>query len=137
MSCDYFSNLVRLGRQLSLFRVEATRAAGGVKHTLVCTSDGDLYTFGAGANGMLGHAGDNNEALPRVVEVSHTRAMPHAPLDPWCHHPHCCWWQALSAVHVTGVAAGNMHSIVMTKQGGCYAFGHAWYGRLGISPIDR
>jgi len=105
-SCAYFSFLVRLGRSMSLFRVIASRSAAGVKHTLVCTSDGDLYTFGSGANGMLGHGGEDNEATPRVVE-------------------------ALSHVHVSGVACGNMHSVVMTKQGGCYTFGHAWYGRLG------
>ena len=49
LACSFFADLVRLGRGMALFRVKAVRAAAGVKHTLVCTADGDFYSFGAGA----------------------------------------------------------------------------------------
>ena len=81
-ACGQFSEIIRLGRELGLFRLSASCSAAGIKHTMVATTEGELYTFGSGANGMLGHGTDDNEALPRVVE-------------------------ALSHVHVCGVATGN------------------------------
>ncbi|MCI4376097.1 hypothetical protein PGIGA_G00184210 [Pangasianodon gigas] len=40
----------------------------GAAHTAVLTKAGEVYTFGEGAHGQLGHNSTNNELLPRKVE---------------------------------------------------------------------
>ena len=44
-----------------------TIACGG-KHSLVLTTDGDLYTFGYGQQGQLGHRNAKNVHKPRFVK---------------------------------------------------------------------
>merc|ERR1712216_1043439 len=41
--------------------------AAGRFHTVVFTEAGDLYTFGAGSCGRLGHGGTDDENVPRPV----------------------------------------------------------------------
>ena len=48
--------------------VKVAGIAGGAFHTIVCTTAGIVYTFGYGENGRLGHGGEGNEYLPRVVQ---------------------------------------------------------------------
>ncbi|OQR95984.1 regulator of chromosome condensation (RCC1) [Achlya hypogyna] len=50
---------------------------------------GDLYTWGSGASGKLGHGSDNDEASPRLVD-------------------------ALHSVKVAAVACGRHHTLVVT-----------------------
>ncbi|XP_060782469.1 probable E3 ubiquitin-protein ligase HERC6 [Neoarius graeffei] len=40
----------------------------GAAHTAVMTKAGEVYTFGEGTHGQLGHNSTNNELLPRKVE---------------------------------------------------------------------
>ena len=44
-----------------------TMICGG-KHSLVTTADGDLYTFGCGQQGQLGHRTAKNVFKPRFVQ---------------------------------------------------------------------
>ena len=37
-------------------------------HTVICTTEGRVLTFGYGSHGQLGHSGDGNEMVPRMVE---------------------------------------------------------------------
>jgi alpha-tubulin suppressor-like RCC1 family protein len=80
-------------------------AAGG-DHSLVWTDTGELYTFGFGGSGRLGHGGNENEDVPRLVE-------------------------ALAGKHVVGAAAGVAHTVVLTDAGELYTFGYGDSGRLG------
>ncbi|KAI5616864.1 putative E3 ubiquitin-protein ligase HERC4 [Silurus asotus] len=40
----------------------------GAAHTAILTKEGEVYTFGEGAHGQLGHNSTKNELLPRKVE---------------------------------------------------------------------
>jgi RCC1 and BTB domain-containing protein len=42
-------------------------ASAGVYHTAVWTETGEVYTFGGGAFGLLGHGGEEGELVPRMV----------------------------------------------------------------------
>jgi len=44
-------------------------AAAGAAHTAVWTDTGELFTFGAGQIGKLGHGGEEDELAPRLVEA--------------------------------------------------------------------
>merc|ERR1711939_824174 len=44
-------------------------ASAGERHTAVWTDAGELFTFGCGYHGQLGHGGKANELAPRLVEA--------------------------------------------------------------------
>ena len=82
--------------------------AAGDGHTVVCTAEGQMYSFGAGELGQLGHGGEEDELVPRLVE-------------------------GLVGKKVVGVAAGctARHSLVWTDHGQVYTFGDGEFGKLG------
>lgn len=51
--------------------IQVVQAAAGDLHSVVLSSCGKVSTFGHGARGRLGHGGQLNEALPRVVAWEH------------------------------------------------------------------
>ena len=73
---------------------------------MVWTEGGEVYTFGSGEQGRLGHGGTERELVPRVVE-------------------------ALAGKKVVGAAAGVRHTVVWTEGGEVSTFGHRCYGALG------
>jgi len=44
-------------------------AAAGFYHTAVWTGEGELFAFGGGGFGQLGHGGRHDEVVPRQVEA--------------------------------------------------------------------
>ena len=103
------------------------QVAAGERHSMALSTSGELYAWGAGGNGQLGHGGKEDLAVPRVVGV-------------------------IGAV-VVGMAGGDKHSLVTTAEGRVLAFGSngsAWEvladgeeldepvvvadGRLGLGP---
>ena len=81
-------------------------AAAGEEHTAVWTEAGELFTFGNGYYGRLGHGGTQDELVPRLVE-------------------------ALVGKMVIGAAAGNTHTVARTDEGELFTFGHGHDGKLG------
>jgi len=84
----------------------------GCHHTVCCSSDGLCFTWGAGGDGRLGHAGvqghgGGGELAPRAVE-------------------------GLTGRKVVEVAAGAYHTAVLTVEGACYTFGVGEFGQLGL-----
>ena len=90
-------------------RVVYVAASGD--HTAVCTDAGQLYTFGFGYLGQLGH-GENVqiEWMPRLV-------------------------QALVGTKTVGVEAGDGHTVVLTEAGGVLTFGDGHLGQLGHGTV--
>ena len=77
-------------------------------HSVICTSEGRVLTFGNGEHGQLGHGGDANEMVPRIVE-------------------------GLIGVNVSKVAAGggDDHNVICTSEGRVWTFGRGEHGQLG------
>jgi len=82
-------------------------ASAGCSHSLVWTEEGRVYSFGSGCSGRLGHGGEENELVPRLIE---------GPL--------------VGKVGI-GATAGYGHSLVWTEEGRVYSFGFGGNGRLG------
>ena len=78
----------------------------GTFHSVAWTGTGELYTWGYGENGRLGHGGLEDEPLPRLVE-------------------------ALVGRIVKGVAAGAEHTVAWTDMGELLTWGNGGQGRLG------
>lgn len=78
----------------------------GGKHCLALTDSGDVYSWGEGDDGKLGHGNRNPYARPHLIS-------------------------ALQGKSIVGVACGGGHSAAITASGGLYTWGKGRYGRLG------
>ena len=89
-----------------LVGVNVAQVAAGGYHTVICTTEGRVWTFGLWGHGQLGHGGDANERVPRMVE-------------------------GLVGVRVAQVAAGSFHTVICTAESRIWTFGHGHHGQLG------
>lgn len=88
-----------------------TAFACGAFHSAAVVEGGELYTWGKGEWGMLGHRTIGDEHRPRVVELlRHTR--------------------------VVAVSCGGWHTAAITESGEVFAFGRGEYGRLGLGDTS-
>ena len=84
--------------------------AAGEDYSLALSVSGEVYSFGMGGDGRLGHGDEEDQLLPkRVEELAEVRA----------------------------VAAGDAHSMVLTEAGVVYSFGVGEAGRLGHNDEDH
>ena len=86
-------------------------AAGG-RHCGAVATSGELYTWGDGRSGQLGHGDTASRQTPLAVASLHGR-------------------------HLSSVACGLEHTIVVSAGGGAFAFGSARHGRLGIGDAAQ
>lgn len=77
-------------------------------HTLACTSDGDVFSWGDGYKGKLGHNDQESRDIPTKI-------------DP----------KVFGGEVVTGVACGGIHSAAVTREGSVFTWGCGSDGRLG------
>ena len=92
----------------SLNTLKACYVTCGEDFTAVLTTDGGVFTFGAGMYGQLGHGTVESEYLPRKV------------LD-------------LMGTEVTQIACGRCHTLCyIANSGRLYSFGLNGNGQLGI-----
>uniref|UniRef100_A0A2P2M546 RCC1-like domain-containing protein n=1 Tax=Rhizophora mucronata TaxID=61149 RepID=A0A2P2M546_RHIMU len=92
--------------------VKITQVSCGEYHTAAISEGGEVYTWGLGNMGQLGHtslqSGDK-ELLPRRVV-------------------------ALDGVFIKNVACGGVHTCAVTEKGALYAWGGSQAGQLGLGP---
>ncbi|CAI9109895.1 OLC1v1009818C1 [Oldenlandia corymbosa var. corymbosa] len=92
--------------------VKVFQVSCGEYHTAAISEDGEVYTWGLGSMGQLGHvslqSGDK-ELLPRRVV-------------------------ALDGVFIKDVACGGVHTCALTAKGALYAWGGGQAGQLGLGP---
>lgn len=86
-------------------------AASGY-HSIALTNKGEVYTFGQGWDGQLGHSNSIVELKPKKIVQ-------------------------MEMLKIIQVAAGNAHSILLTDQGHVYTFGKGESGQLGHSSINN
>ncbi|CBZ27895.1 conserved hypothetical protein [Leishmania mexicana MHOM/GT/2001/U1103] len=79
----------------------------GPWHALAISQKGEVYTWGVGRNGRLGHGTDYSEVKPRLVE-------------------------GLRSSFVVDASCSNAHSAVLTSTGAVYVFGENTEGQLGL-----
>lgn len=89
----------------SLSHERMCHIACGWDHSLAVAESGDLYTWGAGTNGKLGHGDEENRNVPTKVE-------------------------ALSGI-IVRAEAGCDHTVAVTNRGELYTWGQGESGRLG------
>lgn len=90
---------------------KVTSVACGDDHSLAVTQRGQLYSWGYGVDGRLGHPEAEGRLLPERVE-------------------------ALSQLRVSTVSAGRWHSLALGAAGELYSWGGGMFGRLGHGDED-
>ncbi|XP_063244096.1 E3 ubiquitin-protein ligase HERC2 isoform X2 [Bacillus rossius redtenbacheri] len=81
------------------------------KHFLALTSDAEVYSWGSGDGGRLGHGDNNSREEPTTIH-------------------------ALVGKHVVHIACGSTYSAAITASGDMYTWGRGNYGRLGHGSSD-
>lgn len=78
----------------------------GGKHCIALSADGEVFSWGEGEDGKLGHGNRDSYDRPKLIE-------------------------SLSGLGVIDVACGSAHSACITNQGHVLTWGKGRYGRLG------
>ncbi|EPS70806.1 hypothetical protein M569_03953 [Genlisea aurea] len=92
--------------------VKIMQVSCGEYHNGAISENGDLYTWGLGSMGQLGHCSlqsVDKELLPRRVV-------------------------ALDGICVRDVSCGGVHTCALTDKGALYAWGGGQLGQLGLGP---
>ena len=79
--------------------------AAGIWHSMVLTDEGEVLSFGEGGCGCLGHGDNEDQLVPKVIE-------------------------ALRGMRVVEIAAGGLHSLVLTDEGIVLSLSDGEYGQL-------
>lgn len=82
----------------------------GEAHSAVLTKGGQVFTFGEGSQGQLGHNASANELLPKLVE-------------------------GMDGL-VSQIACGSHHTLVLGSSGQLWAFGSGVKGQLGTGITE-
>jgi alpha-tubulin suppressor-like RCC1 family protein len=80
----------------------------GLSYTVVMTREGQLYSWGSGSHGQLGHGNTQDEYRPLQIEAIDEGINP-----------------------VVQVSAGVSHTLAVTKHGALYSFGYGANFGLG------
>ncbi|POM68765.1 Regulator of chromosome condensation (RCC1)-like protein [Phytophthora palmivora] len=96
-----------LALEKALHRTTIAMIACGAQHSLAITDAGELYTWGSGEDGRLGHGDMRDRAVPRKV-------------------------MSLLRESVIGASCGGAHTAVLTTKGAVFTFGRGRNGRLGL-----
>lgn len=100
----------------ALASVRCVCVSAGELHSAVVTSDGDVYTFGDGFCGQLGHADKRPQVEPKQVTTGG--------LEDEC---------------VASISCGARHTVAITEDGEAFSWGLGHFGVLGRSftPFDH
>mmetsp|Transcript_17351 Transcript_17351/g.31250 ORF Transcript_17351/g.31250 Transcript_17351/m.31250 type:complete len:1278 (-) Transcript_17351:12412-16245(-) len=83
------------------------KAACGSQHSVVVTSDYQVFTMGQGEGGLLGLGNQNSSAFPKSV-------------------------RNLKDARIVSVCCGSFHSLALSKEGKIYVWGRNEGGQLGL-----
>lgn len=75
----------------------------GLKHSAVISEQGELYTFGVGNWGVLGHGKEEN--------------LPH-------HNPKRVDWFTKRGIKIQDIVLGDQHSLALSEDGQIYTWGY-------------
>jgi len=95
----------------SLKNAEVVEIACGTQHSVVLLHEsdaveGDVYTFGCGSLGRLGHGEDQHVRVPKLVN-------------------------ALRGKQIVQIAAGNWYTMVISENGSVFSWGYNRFGQTG------
>lgn len=117
-------------------KVSSSKGSDG--HTLAFTTEGEVFSWGDGDYGKLGHGNSSTQKYPKLIQGPLQGKVWLASL--WSSVP---LWATFSNVCVLGVlcqvvvcvSAGYRHSAAVSEDGELYTWGEGDFGRLGLLLI--
>eukprot|EP00026_Physarum_polycephalum_P001398 Phypoly_transcript_01399.p1 GENE.Phypoly_transcript_01399~~Phypoly_transcript_01399.p1 ORF type:complete len:917 (+),score=105.43 Phypoly_transcript_01399:210-2960(+) len=100
---DFFA----MPTKVSGFNTKVNDVAAGDNFSIVCTEGGEVWTWGEGSGGKLGHGDQKDQREPMLVA-------------------------GLKGKHIIQVAAGEKHSVALSKDGEVYSWGSNTNSELGV-----
>ncbi len=88
------------------------KISSGLEHVVTLNSNGDVWSFGCGLRGQLGHGDVRSHEQPILVE-------------------------ALAGVKIVDISCGNFHTMVVSSFGDVYSFGWNTNGQLGLKKAAQ
>jgi alpha-tubulin suppressor-like RCC1 family protein len=96
---------------VALDHIVVVEVAAGVAHSIARTATGELFSWGSGEHGRLGHGTSDDESTPTHL---------------------------ICLRNVTSIAAGGRHSMAAAGlDGQCYTWGSNEFGQLGLGIAGR
>ncbi|KAF0891689.1 hypothetical protein E2562_010905 [Oryza meyeriana var. granulata] len=89
------------------YRREKSQVVAGAGHSIVVTTNGEVYSFGSNCSGQLGHGDTEDKFKP-------------------------CLIRSLQGIRITQAAVGSRRTMLVSDTGSIYAFGHDIFGGLEI-----
>jgi E3 ubiquitin-protein ligase HERC4 len=114
----------------SMIDQPAVQVSANFSHSAVLTMAGDLYTFGEGESGRLGHGDDKDQFLPTRIRMwsSSTGNIVEDSEN----------YSGSARVRISHVACGAVHMCAIDYSGHLYSWGSGDHGRLGMGDdLDR
>ena len=127
----------------------------GDRHSVAVATNGEIFTFGSGEHGQLGHGNNNDQYVPSQIESLATTKMVFSS----CGSIHTAVlsddgklfifgfgenlygkqagnfnYEPISVScgkHIKSVACGQSHILILTSSGDVYAWGDGSYGEIG------
>ncbi|XP_054270101.1 E3 ubiquitin-protein ligase HERC2 isoform X2 [Macrosteles quadrilineatus] len=109
-NCDTVTTPTLIDSLENVFIKKVAVNSGG-KHCMALTFDGEVYSWGEGDDGKLGHGNKSMCDRPTLVE-------------------------ALRGKEIVNIACGGSHSAAITVHGELYTWGKGRYGRLGHGDTE-
>ena len=104
---DAQSHHLKLSRELHVDSHQVSDIACGADHCLLLTIAGDIFSFGLGTRGQLGHGDLTSHSEPTLI-------------------------QALAGVPMKSIACGLWHNLVLSQTGDPYSWGWNQDSQLGL-----
>jgi len=104
---DSLPNLTMISALQGFVITQVSTSIGSDGHSLALTETGEVFSWGDGDFGKLGHGNNERQRKPKLIE-------------------------SLYDVVVIQVACGHKHSAVLSQDGEVYVFGSAEHGKLGL-----
>jgi len=92
-----------------IYALDIAAVSCGSRHTMVLTTKGEVYSWGWGSMGQLGHGDLKSSNFPRKIEFFEKHGLV-----------------------VDYISCGGCHSAAVTKDGTVYTWGEAHWGQLGL-----
>ncbi|XP_059985341.1 RCC1 and BTB domain-containing protein 2 isoform X4 [Lagenorhynchus albirostris] len=107
----------------NLSNKQVIEVACGSYHSLVLTSDGEVFAWGYNNSGQVGSGSTANQPIPRrVTGCLQNKVVVNIACGQMC---------SMAVVNTGEVACGYAHTLVLTDEGQVYAWGANSYGQLG------
>ena len=108
------SDIVRPKRLEKFSKEDVYCVKASKYHSMALTTDGNVYTWGHGRSGRLGHGDESTRPLPTIIDTFVSKC-----------------------IRIKTISTAENHSLAISTTGDVYSWGSNRYGQLGHNDTDN